>query len=133
VKIIDSSVWIAYFNGEAHPQTEAVVQLLEKGEELLLFPVIGLEVLAGFRSDAEFNKVRAIFSRLDVLELSPEVHVKAAALYRGLRKKGVTVRGVTDCLIAQGCIEYGASLLTLDRDFKVIARHSPLRLAETTG
>lgn len=132
MRIIDSSVWIAYFNGDSHPQMKSVVQLLEKNEEPLLFPVIALEVLAGFKNEAEFNKVRSIFNRLDVLELSPEVHVKAAVLYRDLRKKGVTIRGVTDCLIAQGCIEYGASLLTLDRDFKIIARHSSLKLAENT-
>ena len=131
MKIIDSSVWIAYFNGTHHPQTESVDQLLRQNEEPFLFPVIALEVLAGFKNDADFNKVRALFSRLEVLELSPEVYVKAAALYRGLRKKGVTVRGVTDCLIAQGCIEYGASLLTLDRDFKTISLHSSLKLAET--
>jgi hypothetical protein len=132
VKIIDSSVWIAYFNGNTHPQTEFVDQLLQNNEEPLLFPVIALEVLAGFKNDADFNKVRALFSRLDVLELSPEVYIKAAALYRSLRKKGVTVRGVTDCLIAQGCIEYGASLLTLDRDFKTIAQHNSLKLVETS-
>ena len=132
MRIIDSSVWIAYFNGDDQPQTKSLVQLLEKNEEPILFPVIALEVLAGFKNDADFNKVRSIFNRLDVLELSPEVHVKAASLYRGLRKKGVTVRGVTDCLITQGCIEYGASLLTLDRDFKTIARHCSLKLAEST-
>lgn len=130
MKIIDSSVWIAYFNGDQHPQTETLVRLLEEDEEPVLFPVIALEVLAGFKSDSDFNKVRVIFNRLDLLDLSAEVHVKAAALYRSLRKKGVTVRGVTDCLIAQGCIEYGASLLTLDRDFKTISRHSPLKLVE---
>jgi len=132
VRIVDSSVWIAYFNGLPHPPTESLAQLLEKNEEPVLFPVIALEVLAGFKHDADFNKVRSLFNRLDVLELSPEVHVQAAALYRSLRKKGVTVRGVTDCLIAQGCMEYGASLLTLDRDFKTIARHCPLKLAEST-
>jgi predicted nucleic acid-binding protein len=133
VRIVDSSVWIAYFNGDTHPQTESLIQQLEKNEDPLLFPVITLEVLAGFKNDSDFNKVRTIFNRLDVLELSPEVHIKAASLYRGLRKKGVTVRGVTDCLIAQGCIEYGASLLTLDRDFKTIAQHSSLKLIETTS
>jgi hypothetical protein len=133
VKIIDSSVWIAYFNGDTGPQTELLSQLLEKGEEPVLFPVIALEVLAGFKNDADFNKVRAIFSRFDTLDLSLEVHVKAAVLYRALRKKGVTVRGVTDCLIAQGCIEYKASLLTLDRDFKTIAKHSALKLVESSG
>ncbi len=130
MKIIDSPVWIAYFNGEKRPETEVLSQMLEKNEEPVLFPVIALEVLAGFKNDGEFNKVRAIFNRLDTLGLSPEVHIKAAVLYRVLRKKGVTVRGVTDCLIAQGCIEYGATLLTLDRDFKTIARHSALKLAE---
>jgi predicted nucleic acid-binding protein len=34
-----------------------------------------------------------------------------------------------DCLIAQTCIEYGAMLLTLDHDFRMIARHEPLTLA----
>jgi predicted nucleic acid-binding protein len=130
VRIVDSSVWIAYFNGNSHPQTESLILGLEKNEEPILFPVITLEVLAGFKNDSEFNQVLSVFRRLDVLELSPEVHVKAAALYRNLRKKGITVRGVTDCLIAQGCIEYGASLLTLDRDFKTIARYSSLKLAE---
>ncbi len=131
MRIIDSSVWIAYFNGDSRPETELAVQWLEKDEEPVLFPVIALEVLAGFKNDADFNKVRSIFNRLDILGLSSEVHFKAAALYRNLRKKGVTVRGVTDCLIAQGCVEYGASLLTLDRDFKTIARHSSLKLIET--
>jgi predicted nucleic acid-binding protein len=129
VKVVDSSVWIAYFNGENQPQVPALVRMLEMDQGPLLFPVIALEVLAGFKNDVEFHQVRSIFNRLDVLELSPEVHFKAAALYRDLRKKGVTVRGITDCLIAQGCIEYGASLLTLDRDFKAIARHSRLELS----
>jgi|ERR1035438_9545110 predicted nucleic acid-binding protein len=130
MKIVDSSVWIGYFNGDKNPQTESLVRLLENNENPLFFPIIALEVLAGFRNDGDFNKVRAVFKRLDVLELSPEVHVQAASLYRSLRKRGLTVRGVTDCLIAQGCIEYGATLLTLDRDFKTIARHSPLNLVE---
>ena len=132
MKIVDSSVWIAYFNGDNHSQTGLLSQLLEE-EEPVLFPVITLEVLAGFKNDGEFNKVRHIFGQLDTLPLSHEIHLRAAVLYRVLRKKGVTVRGVTDCLIAQGCIEYEASLLTLDRDFKTIAKHSRLKLAEISA
>ena len=33
-----------------------------------------------------------------------------------------------DCIVAQACLDSGASLLTRDRDFEVIARHSRLRL-----
>ncbi len=129
MKIVDSSVWIAYFNGKSLPETDALAQMLENNDQPVLFPVIKLEILAGFKEDSDFKSARSVFERLVTLDLPADLYVEAAALYRALRRKGITVRGVTDCLIAQGCIYYGVSLLTLDRDFKTIARHSDLKLA----
>lgn len=56
-------------------------------------------------------------------------YVRAARVSRRLRRKGVTVRGAVDCVIAQTCIDLGAALLSPDADFAQIARHAPLRLA----
>jgi predicted nucleic acid-binding protein len=57
-----------------------------------------------------------------------ECHVRAARLFRTLRRKGVTVRGAVDCVIAQTCLDIGAELLSPDADFRHIARHTALRL-----
>ena len=57
-----------------------------------------------------------------------EGHVRAARLFRTLRGKGVTVRGAVDCVIGQTCLDAGAELLSPDRDFEHIARHTRLRL-----
>jgi len=52
----------------------------------------------------------------------------AAQLFRTLRGRGVTVRGAVDCVIAQVCLDLDVPLLSPDRDFKEIARHTALRL-----
>ena len=54
--------------------------------------------------------------------------MRAARLFRSLRKKGVTVRGAVDCVIAQTCLDTEAELLSPDSDFRQIARHTSLRL-----
>ena len=43
-------------------------------------------------------------------------------------KKGVTVRGAIDCIIAQTCLDLDAELLSPDVDFERIAGHTSLRL-----
>lgn len=69
-----------------------------------------------------------LLARLPMLAPSFEPHVQSARLYRALRRKGVTIRGTVDCIIASVCIETGAPLLTLDRDFLRIAEHSALEV-----
>jgi len=89
--------------------------------------------ITGARSKREV--VHLALRRLPRLEPGFATHVRAAALYRMLRARGVTVRGAVDCIIAATCLETGAALLTLDRDFEAIARHAGLRLLgpETNG
>lgn len=54
-------------------------------------------------------------------------HVEAARIYFECRRKGLTVRSTTDCLIAQIALEHGFSLLHEDRDFDAIQRVRRLR------
>jgi predicted nucleic acid-binding protein len=65
---------------------------------------------------------------LPMIVLDVAGHVEAAHLFRHLRRRGVTLSGVSDCLIAQSCITVDAELLTGDVGFALIARHSALRL-----
>ena len=126
--VSDSTVWIDYFNDTRTAAVETLRKNLTDNVDVLLFPIIILEVLSGFKKDEDFENARQAFMDFPVLALSQKTHVSAADLYRRLRKKGVTIRKPVDCLIAQGCMESGAKLLTTDRDFQHIARHSPLKL-----
>jgi predicted nucleic acid-binding protein len=97
-------------------------------QEAGLVPVTLTEVLQGFRSDRDCERARVRLIRLPVLTLDIEGHAAAARLFRQLRRRGVTVRGAVDCIIAQTCIAAGVDLLTTDQDFASIARHTALRL-----
>jgi predicted nucleic acid-binding protein len=53
---------------------------------------------------------------------------QAVALYRACRRRGLTIRGTVDCLIAAVCIDAVAELFHHDRDFEVLAKVSALKL-----
>jgi hypothetical protein len=127
VIVVDTGVWADWFNGRPTPQVDRLERAFER-EDVGLTPLILTEVLQGFRSDGGFQRASVLLTRLPVLTLDIEGHVEAARLFRALRRKGLTVRGAADCIIAQTCIACGAELLTADRDFAAIARHSPLQL-----
>jgi predicted nucleic acid-binding protein len=127
VIVVDTTVWADWFNGAQTPEVDRLDQALA-AQEAGLTPLILTEVLQGFRADADFDRARALLARLPVLELDVDGHVAAARLLRLMRRRGITVRGAVDCVVAQTCIVADAELLTSDRDFIGIARHAPLRL-----
>jgi hypothetical protein len=126
--LVDSSVWIDYFNGTITPRTETLDRLL--GYELLAIgDLILTEVLQGFADERDFNQARRMLTSLVVVELGGrEIAIQAARNFRALRKRGVTVRKTIDTVIATRCIESGYDLLHSDRDFDPFARHLGLRV-----
>jgi predicted nucleic acid-binding protein len=126
--IVDSNVWADFFNGARTPHEERLEEALENEEDLGVLPIIITEVLQGFRTDTGFRNARDVLVSLPAIHPSVDCHVRAAAMFRSLRRKGITVRGAVDCVIAQTCIDAGAELLSPDADFEPIARHSQLRL-----
>jgi len=125
--VVDSSVWIDYFNGTANPQTEKLDALL--GEEpLAVGDIILTEVLQGFGADRDFNTAKAMLLNLTVFDMLGQRNAVASAEnFRVLRKKGVTVRKTVDCIIATFCIENNHGLLFSDRDFLPFVEHLGLR------
>ena len=121
--LVDSSVWIDYFNGTVSAQTQKLDHLL--GEEpLAIGDLILAEVLQGFDSEHDFNEAREMLTSLIVVELGgKEIAVQAAMNFRALRTRGVTVRKTIDTVIATRCIESGYHLLHNDRDFEPFAKY----------
>ena len=115
--LVDSSVWVDYFNGQDTPQTAKLDALLGI-EPLAIGDLILTEVLQGFRSDADFAQAKALLLSLTVFAmLGVENAVRSAEHYRALRKRGVTIRKTADVIIATFCIREGHSLLFSDKDF----------------
>jgi len=129
VLVVDSSVWIDFFNDVDHPSVQHLARLLESGEVPIVVPDLVLfEVLRGFRDDRDHRRARLL---LESLEIEPaagaSLALEAARHYRSLRAAGVTVRSAIDVLIATFCIERDYLLLHRDRDFDVFEQLRGLR------
>jgi predicted nucleic acid-binding protein len=126
--LVDSSVWIDYFNGTTTAQTDKLDGLLGR-EPLAIGDLILTEVLQGFADDRDFNQAKRMLTTLLVVELGgEEIAIQAAKNFRVLCRRGITVRKTIDTVIATRCIEDGYALLHNDRDFDPFAKHLGLRV-----
>jgi len=120
--LVDSSVWIDQFNQVANPAVERLRAVVTEGP-LLVGDLILCEVLQGFRSEAQAQLVERALGQYQIVALSsPELAIKAAANYRLLRRRGITIRKTIDIIIGTFCIERGHALLHSDRDFEPMER-----------
>jgi predicted nucleic acid-binding protein len=127
--VVDSSVWIDYFRGQATPETDRLDALLG-GELLAIGDLILAEVLQGFTNPRDFDNALRLLTGLSVIDIGgQEICVRAARNFGTLRGRGVTVRKTIDTLIATRCIESGHSLLYGDRDFDPFVEHLGLQSA----
>jgi len=126
--IVDSTVWVDYFNGVENPQTDYLDRIADK-TPILIGDLILAEVLQGFREDSDFEKARrALGKYMQVEMVNPELALQSARNYRLLRRKGITVRKTIDNLIATYCIENEHDLLHKDSDFDGYEKHLGLRV-----
>jgi predicted nucleic acid-binding protein len=126
--LVDSSVWIAYFNGKINPQTDWLDAALGK-RVIIVGDIILAEVLQGFRDDRDFRKAKKLLSAFRFMEmLGWELAIKSAENYRLLRKKGETVRKTTDVIIGTFCIHHGLALLHDDADFFPLTKYLKLKV-----
>lgn len=131
--LVDSSVWIDYFNGKTTGQTDLLNVLL--GRELIVTgDLVVAEVLQGFKEDREFNKARDLLDTLICKDmLGKNLAVKSAQNYRLLRGKGVTAKKTIDVIIATFCVQNRMVLLHNDRDFELMAEHLGLQTITWMG
>jgi len=117
VILVDTSVWIDYFNGRENKLTNILDSALLDGT-VAIGDIILLEILQGFRDDKDYNRAKTTLATLDLHEMFGRKMVgKCANNYRYLRKKEVTVRKTNDIIIATFCIENRFPLLFSDKDF----------------
>lgn len=127
--VVDSAVWIDFFNGARSEAADRLDQAL--GEEpVAVGDIILVEVLQGFRRDADYRTARRVLTALPVLDmLGAAAAVRSAEAYRSLRRRGVTIRKTVDVVIASYCVGADLPLLFSDRDFQPFVDHLGLQSA----
>ena len=127
--VVDSGVWIDFFNGAGTLEQATLRRLLADGETTVVVPDLVLyEVLRGFRRERDYLQASTLMLSLTVEATGGQALAqRAAAHYRSLRVVGITIRSAVDVLIATFCIDHGYTLLHRDRDFDAFEELRGLR------
>jgi len=126
--LVDTTVWIDFFKGAEEPHVGVLEHRIHGRDDLCICGLILTEVLQGLRSDRQYREVKRDLDNLIYLPMQRNIFINSAAIYRSLRKRGITVRKPIDCMIASVAIANDIPLLHNDRDFDPIAKHCGLRV-----
>ena len=131
--VVDSSVWIDFFNGRNAPHVRRLRTILG-ADEVIVGDLMLCEVLQGLDSEPSARDVEALLRRFEIAPMAGDVIAVAAARnFRFLRRRGITIRKTIDLLIGAWCIENRRPLLHNDSDFRPMARHLGLMELPLTG
>ena len=131
--LVDTSVLIDFLQGARSRGAKSFERILEMRVPFGINEFVYLETLQGCRSEKDYKKLKdyldtQVFYRF---KGGRESYAAAAKMYLGLRRKGVTVGGSIDCLIAQTALENDLYLLHGDSDFDRIGEYYPLKIWKT--
>jgi predicted nucleic acid-binding protein len=122
VILADTSAWVEFDRATGSTVDVRLAQLITNDGPLAVTEPVMMEVLAGARTDARERDLRRLLQRFHLHPVDPAPDFEAAArIYRQCRQKGVTPRGLIDCLIAAVAWRNSATLLAYDIDLHRVA------------
>jgi len=131
--LVDTSVWVDFFNGYPSPEEKALSRLIAGNDEIFTCGVVVAEVFQGLRRDRGRAEIVRLFRELVFVEPSGiEAYLRAADVYQSLRRRGVTVRSTIDCLIAVVAEENECDVLSRDRDLQAVLASGLLKARSWT-
>jgi predicted nucleic acid-binding protein len=125
--LIDTSVWIGYF------QANAPAGVLDKVDELLsdgdiqVPKIVLAELIQSVHSEKDAEALLAFVEAFTIIGESENTWRDAGRLSFALKKKGKTIN-LADCYIAILAKEHKCSVLTLDKHFIAIQKETGLKL-----
>lgn len=119
--IADTSAWVEWLRFTGSPTNVAFREALADDRVTLLEPVKA-ELLMGAHDRTEVGTLRRLMESVDFELVHPRDDFESATeLFHTARQRGVTVRGLTDCLIAAMALRLDHPILHHDRDFARLA------------
>ena len=120
--LADTSAWVEFDRATGSTVDLRLTQLIEDDGPVAVTEPVMIEVLAGARSDARERDLRRLLQRFHLHSVDPAPDFEAAArIYRQCRQRGVTPRGLIDCLVAAVAWRNSATLLAYDVDLHRVA------------
>jgi len=116
--IVDTTVWVDYFNETANAHTRWLERELGR-QRLGLTDLILTEVLQGIRDERQAAAAQRELMKFEIFAMGGvPLAITAAQNYRLLRAKGRTVRRTIDVWIATFCLLNEHRMLHRDSDFE---------------
>ena len=126
--VVDSSIWIDYFNGTISNETDWLDDSLGI-EPIIMGDIILAEVLQGFQNEKDFKTAKKLLIGCPFMDMiGQELAIKSAMNYRSLRQKGITIRKTIDVMIGTFCIHNNFFILHNDKDFDPLEKHLKLKV-----
>jgi len=127
--LADSSAWVEFLRRTGSEVNRRFAQAFFS-DQLLVSETVMIEVLVGARDPEDELRLKRMLASVTLVPVGDlSTWESAAKIYRACRARGVTIRGQLDCLTAAIAIREEVEILHLDRDFDLIAQHTPLRVA----
>jgi predicted nucleic acid-binding protein len=120
---VDTSTWIAFFQGDGGKDVDVLDRALQD-RQVLMAPVVLTELLSAPKLPTE---VSGILLELPLIEIQPGYWQRAGQLRAKVLAKRRKAR-LGDALIAQTCLDHRIPLLTRDQDFRAFADAAGLDL-----
>ncbi len=121
--LADTSAWVEYDLASGSAVDQRLTGLIETDGPLVVTEPVTMAVLAGARTDQREADLRRLLLRFDLLGFDAVADFEAAVrIHRQCRRRGVTPRGMVDCMIASVAWRRRAVLLAHDADLDRVAR-----------
>jgi len=122
--VIDTSSWIAFFRDGS---SDTIIEpALEEGT-VYLPPVVAAELLSGRMVERARGELEEFLLTLPLCQADVGHWFRVGRLRNTLAAKGLAV-STPDAHVAQCALDMGADLLSTDAIFRLVARHTKLRL-----
>ena len=116
--VVDTSVWIQFFNDPDSPEKHEIVRLL-RNNKIFLCGMELSEILQGTKSDKEREEIEETMTVLPFLPNNLTTWSKIGSVSSTLMRKGITIP-ITDLFIAVSAMINNCRVYTLDRHFERI-------------
>ena len=124
--LVDTSIWIDYFQGGS-PEIAERLDAMLTGEEIFVPGIVLAELIQGARSPKEVGVIEEFIEAFHLIDQKENTWRRAGKLSFDLKKKGKTIH-LTDCYIAIMAMDHGCDIFTLDKHFKEIQKQVPIGL-----
>jgi predicted nucleic acid-binding protein len=125
--LVDTSALIHLLRDKTGRVAERYDKLVD-GAPVALSRMTEFELLNGARDEKELSRLRKLLAGETLIDIPATAWNESAQMVFDLRRRGVTLMNVFDCLIAYTAIQHDLELIHDDTDFERIAEVRPLQL-----